>query len=291
VSRAEQILHAPTHLLMIARAQVGLGRLVAAQETYLKLTREDLAATAPNAFKRAQQEGKDELSALEPRIGQLKIVLEGAGQKKVTVKMDDQAVSAALLGVYRPVDPGKHDVVAYPVGQSPVKGSVELKDGEKKDIKLTIPEGAATGLPDNPIDNPDGQPPPPDTTPKPGGPGFFTPLRGVGIGLGVLGVAGVAVGSIFLAKGFRTQSNADTRAENCPKPCPMQEQLAIRALDDDAARQKNIGVGPLVAGGVLLGAGVVLIVIGKPKAAAPKPAGASVAPWFSGNAAGLRGVF
>src|SRR5262249_53971729 len=143
VSRAEQILHAPTHLLMIARAQVGLGRLVAARETYLKLTREELAASAPPAFKRAQQDGKDELATLDPKIGQLKITVEGVGQKKVTVKMDDQVVSPALLGVYRPVDPGKHEVVAYPVGQSPVKGSVELKDGEKKDVKLTIPEGAS----------------------------------------------------------------------------------------------------------------------------------------------------
>ena len=143
VSRAEQMFHAPTHLLLIARSQAGLGRLVAAKETYLKLTREDLAPGAPSAFKRAQQEGKDEMTALEARIASLRIAVDGGGQQKFTVKMDDQPVSPALLGVYRPVDPGKHDVVIYPVGQGPVKGTIELKDGEKKDLKLTIPEAEA----------------------------------------------------------------------------------------------------------------------------------------------------
>src|SRR4051812_37214352 len=53
VSRAEAIFHAPPHLLMIARAQTGLGKLVAARETYLRLLREELAPNAPKPFKRA----------------------------------------------------------------------------------------------------------------------------------------------------------------------------------------------------------------------------------------------
>jgi hypothetical protein len=150
--------HAPTHLLLIARSQVGLGRLVAAKETYLKLTREELSASAPAAFKRAQQEGKDEMTALDARIASLRIAVEGGGQQKFTVKMDDQPVSPALLGVYRPVDPGKHDIVIYPVGQGPVKGTIELKDGEKKELKLTIPDVIPGGVPVSSIDNPDAPP-------------------------------------------------------------------------------------------------------------------------------------
>src|SRR6185436_9178917 len=50
VTRAEAIVHAPTHLLLMARAQVGLGKLVAAKETYLKILREELAANASPAF-------------------------------------------------------------------------------------------------------------------------------------------------------------------------------------------------------------------------------------------------
>src|SRR5262245_66171673 len=101
-----------------------MGRLVAAKESYLKLMREELPASAPPAFKRAQQDAKAELAAIEPKIAQLKVNLEGVGQKTVTLKIDDQPVSSALIGVFRPIDPGKHEVVAYPTGQSPVKASI-----------------------------------------------------------------------------------------------------------------------------------------------------------------------
>ena len=291
VTRAEHLLHAPTHMLMIGRAQIGLGQLVAARETLLKLGREELDSKAPPAFKRAQAEGKDELAAIEPRIASLKINVEGAGQKKYTVKMDDQPVSAVLVGVHRPVDPGKHEVVVYPVGQSPVKGAVELKDGEKKEIKLSIPEGPATpAAPLGRADDPDAAPAgagTPDKT-KDASPGFFTPLRGVGLGAAFVGVGGLAVGAVFMAKGGSLQSQADDAASACGKHCTLAQQKTIIGQDNDAASAKTIGVVGLIGGGVALAAGVTLIIVGKPK---PKPASAFVSPWFSGNAAGLRGEF
>ena len=39
LSRAEHLVHSPSHLLFMARAQAKLGRLVAAHETYLKISR------------------------------------------------------------------------------------------------------------------------------------------------------------------------------------------------------------------------------------------------------------
>jgi hypothetical protein len=297
VSRAEQLLHAPPHLLLIARAQAGLGRFVAAQESYLRLLREDIASTAPLAFKKAQQDARDEVAAIEPRIAQLRISLDGAGSRKMTVKMDDQPVSPALLGVYRPVDPGKHEIVAAAAGQGPVKGTVELQEGERKELKLTIPEGTDALPPRDPVGRtPDvvdpwsNAPPPRD----PAGAGFFTPVRGVGIGVGALGVAGVVAGAVFLAKGTSAASESETRfaacksAGTCAGPY-TREARAIAALDDEAARSKTIGAAALIGGGVALGVGVALIVLGKPQA---RPVSqAAVMPWFSGTAAGVRGVF
>ena len=293
VSRAEQMFHAPTHLLLIARSQVGLGRLVAAKESYLKLTREDLAASAPSAFKRAQQEGKDEMAALEPKIASLRLAVEGGGQLKFTVKMDDQPVSPALLGVYRPVDPGKHEVVVYPVGQGPVKGAIELKDGEKKDFKLTIPDVVPGGVPASSIDNPDaasGSGVGKDSV-APGGPGFFTPLRGVGLGASVLGLGGVVVGALFFSKYSSTQSEADDLHDRCAaalKGCMDANKAAVKSLDDDAAGKGTIAVIGFAAGGVALAAGVTLLVVGKPR---PKSPSATVTPWFSGEMGGLQGTF
>lgn len=304
VTRAEAIVHAPTHLLLIARAQVGLGKLVLAQETFLKLIREELAPTAPAAFKNAQGAAKEELAAIEPKIASLRIVLDGLGQRKVTVKMDDQIVPPALVGVHRPVDPGKHEIGVFPVGGGPVKGTVELKDGEKKEIKLVVPDGPApSGVPVNAADNPDAGKVPDGAPTKDQAEGkFMTPLRGAGIGVGVAGVAGVIVGAVFMAKSGGTQGQADDAATKygctqggtvCPKPTSPAQQKAVdnfTQLDSDAAKQKTIGVVGLAVGGVALAAGVTLIVLGKPKGAAPAK-GASVEPWFDGTSVGLRGRF
>jgi len=293
VSRAEQMFHAPTHLLMIARSQAGLGRLVAAKEAYLKLTREELAASAPAAFKRAQQEGKDEMAALEPKIASLRIAVEGGGQLKFTVKMDDQPVSPALLGVYRPVDPGKHEIIIYPVGQSPVKSAFALTNGEKRDLKLTIPDVVPGGLPANQTDNPDAAASSGAGKDKvaPAGPGFFTPLRGVGIGAAALGLGGVVVGALFLSKSSSKQSEANDLHDRCvaaPKLCTAANKATVTSLDSDAASKGTIAVIGFAAGGVALAAGVTLLVVGKPKA---KTSGATVTPWFSGDMGGLQGTF
>ncbi len=285
VQRAEQLVHAPTHLLMIARAQVGLGRYVAAKETYLKLMREELAPKAPDAFKNAQASAKEEVAAIEPKIGQLKVVLEGAGQRKITVKIDDVLIPGALIGVFKPTDPGKHEVVAYPPGLSPVKGMIELKEGEKKDLKLVIPEGpAGPGVPDNPQDNPDQKPkqpppgdggnnvkpPPPAETAEPTG--FMSPMRGAGIGVGAAGLIGVVVGSIFAAKGFSTSSKADEAFTACTTKPTAGCQQTVTDLDNQAAQEKTIGTIGLVAGGALLVTGAVLLAVGKPKAKEPAKA-------------------
>ncbi len=232
------------------------------------------------------------MAALEANIASLRIAVEGGGQQKFTVKMDDQPVSPALLGVYRPVDPGKHDVVVFPVGQGPVKSTVVLKNGEKKDLKLTIPDVIPGGVPVSAVDNPDATPKPGPTPDKvePSTPGFMTPLRGVGIGAGVLGVGGVALGVVFLLKSLSIQSDADAQQAKCVAPgkvCTKAASDRIHGLDVDAASAGTIAVVGLAAGGVVLAAGVTLLVIGKPK---PKAA-ATVTPWFTGSMGGLQGTF
>ncbi len=299
VSRAEAIIHAPTHLLMIARAQMGAGKLVAAHETLLKLTREDLAPNAPPPFKKAQNEGREDLAAIEPKIASVRIVLDGANQKRATVKLDEETVPAALLNVYRPVDPGHHVVTVFAVGLAPVKGPLDLHEGEKREIRLTVPDGPPPpGVPVSTTDNPDaGRSNAPLQQPvRDSGPGFMTPLRGAGIGLAVVGVAGIAVGAVFLSKGATTQNQANAAAEaiGCTDGglmCLTSMQPAVTAqvtpLDKTAAQDKNIGGVALGVGAAALVTGAVLIVIGKPRPASQ----ASVTPWFTGTAGGVAGQF
>lgn len=294
-TRAEALVHAPTHVILIARGQAKLGRLVAARESYLKIIREDLPATAPGAFKKAQQEAKDELAAIEPRIASLKVALEGAGGRKIPVKIDEQQVPDALVGVYRPIDPGQHKVTAFPPGLKPVEGSVSLGDGEKKELSLKIPEGPLPpGVPVSATDNPDqvggptGAPPPPP--PDSGG---TSPLTWVGLGVGGLGLVGVGVGVTFLVIGGGTQSDADSQFDTCaaaPGGCTAAQQADIEQLDSDAASQKTIGVIGLAAGGALIAGGAVLTAIGltsKPKS----PSAGWVMPYVTPGGLGVRGAF
>ena len=238
VTRAQAIVNAPTHLHMIAEAQVGLGKLVAAQETYLKLIRMDLPATAPAAFKNAQAAAREELAAVEPKIAQLRIVLDGLGSRSATVKMDDQAVPGALIGVYQPVDPGKHQVSVVVGAQAPVTAAVELQPAEKKDVHLTVPDAGAAAAGGDAGTAPA---PVPDT----GGGGFFTPLRWGGLGAGVVGLAGVALGGAFFA-----MSTSKTNAANAlcggppPAQCPTSQRTAVNDDESQAAKDKtNLGRG------------------------------------------------
>ena len=144
VSRAEQIFHAPPHMLLMGRAQAGLGKYVAAKETFLRLIREDLPPNAPAAFKRAQVDAQAELPKIEAKIGSLRIVLEGVGKRQVTLKLDDQTVPGVLIGVHRPVDPGRHEVIALIGGQVAGRATVELKPGERRELSVTLAETLPT---------------------------------------------------------------------------------------------------------------------------------------------------
>ncbi len=288
VTRAEAIFHAPPHLLMIGRAQVGLGRLVAARENFLKIMREQLTATAPPAFKQAQADAKTDLETIEPRIGSLRISLVGADAAstgKITVKMDDQPVSAALIGVHRPVDPGKHTVSAFVVGRSPVSKEVSLNDGEKKEIELSVETPVSLVDEERKFDKPPTVPPPPPTK--------MSPLRIAGIaGMGV-GAAGLVVGGVFLGISATNQAEGDTRFDTCkvqPLGCGINDQKYIADRDQVAAKRQTFGIAGLVAGGVLAAGGVVLFILGGNKAP-PKPAAAFVLPYVAPNGGGIFGEF
>lgn len=288
VTRAEALVHAPPHLLLIGRAQVGLGRLVAAKETFLKATREQLDPKAPPAFKKAQGDAKEEMDAIEPRIGSLRINLKGSGAAnagKITVKLDETQVSSALIGVYRPVDPGKHIVGAFVPGRSPVTQEITLGDGEKKEVELTIDTPVSLVDEEKKFDPPPPPPPPP--------PSKTSPLRIVGIaGMG-LGVAGLVTGGVFLGLSSSTQTEANDAFTKCkaqPGGCTDAERKNVGELDQNAATKGTIGVAALIGGGVLAGAGVVLFILGG-KQAAPKPAAGFIMPYATPNGAGVFGKF
>ena len=276
--RARQLFPAPTLAVGLARAQVGVGRLVAAQETLNRVLREGAPAGSPPAYAKAVAEAHRDLDALEPRIPNLIIFVKGPASARVT--LDGAPVSNALLGVGRPVDPGRHLVRAEADGFAPVEATVNVAEQKTEPVTLTLDHRVA-GPPPPPTPGvappPGGAPPPPPPPPSSG------PLRKtlgfVGIGVGGAGlVLGAITGGLALSKST-TLSGACT-----DKQCPSAQQSNVDSYHT-LATLSTVG---FVAGGVLAAAGVVLVVT------APRPVQgreAWVAPVVGPGYAGLQGRF
>jgi hypothetical protein len=135
-ARAEALVHAPTLLLGLARAQVGLSRLLEAQETYQRILREPVSANAPAAFGKALEDSKRELAALAPRLGWVRIDVGGATSPTVT--LDDVPVPVAALGVRRACNPGAHWVKASAAGFAPAESTFVLAEGGEQAVTLSL---------------------------------------------------------------------------------------------------------------------------------------------------------
>jgi len=304
-TKAESLVHAPPHLLFLARAHAKLGQYVKAREAYLKIVKEPLAATAPQAFRDAQAAAEEERKLVEPHIGKLLVKVEGAeGAKDLAVTIDGQPFSTVLLGVPQPMDPGDHTVAATATGFKAAPAKVTLKDAGQGavTIKLEVDPSAApvvaaaapVAAAPAPVESPSGAPPSDSGSNK-------NALRiGSYVGFGV-GVAGVALGTVFVLQSSSKRKDADAAASDleraygcstsgghpaCDATTP--EAIKVAELDDDARSAKTIGIIGYVVGGVGLATGVTLFVLSQGK---DEKKSAYVAPYVGPGAFGLRGAF
>jgi len=303
--RAESLMHAPPHLLFLARSYAKLGQLVKAREAYMKVVKETLPPNAPPAFRNAQSSANDEVRAIEPRIASLTVKLEGdKGAQDLAVLVDGTPINLVLVGVAQPVDPGEHRIEAGATGLRAAEQKVTLGDGERKSIvlKLEAAPGAAplVAVAQAPAATPAAQPsaaPAPVTSPAPTtdtGPAPANDKSGLRIGsyvaLGV-GVVGLAAGTIFTLQSSSKRKDADEKFEECggESGCRTGNPLAdeVNQLDDDADSAKTLGIVGFAVGGAGIATGVTLFVLSS--GSSEKQAG--IRPYFGFNTAGLRGRF
>jgi hypothetical protein len=281
-TRAESLVHAPPHLLYIARSHEKLGQLVKAREAYLKITRDKLAADAPDAFRQAKTSAEQELAALEPRIPYLTINVKGQGAESAAVLMDDKEVPKALVGVPYPVDPGEHSLEARGAGVKSKPVKVTVAEGRKESIELAVESAPGSTPPDTGSDAGGAA----DLGTASSGPSGMR--IGAYVALGV-GVVGAGVGTFFLLRASSKRSEAD---DLCTLPgggCPPENQDEINSLDDDADSATTIGVAGLVVGGLGIATGVTLFILSsKHESTASKP---GIQPWVGLGSAGVSGRF
>lgn len=252
--QAERLFHAPTHLLYIARAQVKLGQLLAARETYTRLEKEALPPGASPAFKKAQVDAGDERRQLEGKIPTLVVRVQPPDLQGVEVLLDGKAVEGSSLGGAL-VDPGRHRVEARAGDRAAAPIDIEVVVGEKREIVLDF-SAPTEAKP----------PPPPTTTPPEDEGGGVAASTVLGISALGLGVAGVGVGAVFGIMSLGKTSDADALYEQCGGDggCDQSSSLGeeVQAIDDDAATFGTISVIALGAGAAFAATGVVILVVG-----------------------------
>jgi hypothetical protein len=295
-TRAESLLHAPPHLLFLARAQERLGHLIRAREAYLRITKETLTASSPQAFRDAQASAEQELKAIEPRICNLTISVEGAdGAADLSVMVDGAPLPPALIGVPRPTDPGEHRIEAVAAGFRGEPTTLRLLDGERKQVVLRLepdPSAAAAtpvALTELPADR--------AATSTDAGVETSSDGSGMRIGSYVafgVGVLGLGMGTYFLIDSRGKRADADTKESECKAsgPClagdPLAEETA--SLDDDARSALKLSIVGFAVGGVGIATGTALFLLAGPSESG-QASGFSIRPVLGLGTAGVVGKF
>ena len=270
--RAESLMHAPTHLLYLARSNAKLGKLVIAREYYLKLSQERLAATASKPFRDAQASAEKELAELEPRVPYLTVQVKGGGAKDVQVTRDGEPMPVALVGVPHPEDPGNHTFSARADGMESAPSSVLLKESARETVVLTLQASAsapaAAVSPNGSSSTGKGsahvgfgsEPTAPDEAGS-SGTSALRVLAYTGMGLGAVGLG---IGGYFLVKSNDTRKAGDALTAACAPTVTCRDpknEEPIRANEADEAQQRTMGAVGLIAGGALFATGVSLLIV------------------------------
>lgn len=274
LARAEKLHHAPTILGRLGECQVAVGKIVEGTENLQRVVREKLPAAAPAPFVAAKARAQKILDAAVPKIAHLTITVKAPKGIEVSVKVDAEVVSDALIGASRPTDPGDHSIEASAPGFLTARRTLTLSEGQSSDVVLTLePDSNARAA--TPQSSTQHAPPAAESTSS-------TRQTLAYISLGV-GGAGVVVGTIF---GIMAMSKRNDLEKSCAgKVCP----LALQSDIDSARFSGTISTVGFVVGGLGIAAGATLLLW--PQAVQVKTGQTTVQPFVGLAAAGIQGTF
>lgn len=253
-TRAEQLVHAPPHLLFMARAREKLGKLVEAHETYMKVVKEPLATSAPAAFKQAQTDAQAEIGALEARLARVTVTVRGQGSENAVLNLDGVDLPPAMLGIPFPLDPGAHVFSAHTPTANSGDAHQQLAEGEKQSLVLELHAVNASPSRNAPL----------LAGPSTAADAGESSARGSSktwaiVALGA-GVAASGVATYFTVSSLKSRSKAK-EIYGCDRlgACTDAQKSQISKYDGDADRARNwaialysLGVGGIVSGVFLL---------------------------------------
>lgn len=237
---AHAIMNVPTTGLELGKTQAQLGQIVEARDTLLSVVRIPVVAGEPDKYPQAREEAKKLADQLEPKLASLKIVLTHAPSgvtPKVTI--DGVEIHSATIGVVRKHNPGKHDVVVV-VGKVEKSESVELTEGETKEITFDL---APAEGPEKPPEDPHDKPPEPVVPAPPPKPSY------------TLAYVGYGAAAVFLVGGVVTGLFAFSKAQEAKDGCV--DGKCPPATHDAIDASKTFGTVSTISFGLALAGGVV----------------------------------
>lgn len=218
-----------------------LGRTATAHAMFVDVAK---SAHAAGKFER-EKLAKERASSLAPKLAHLRLDVRASANDE-EIRLDDVLLPRASWSEERTLDLGPHRITATAANRTAWKSDATLREGAT--ITLTVPELAKT-------------PSPPPTAPSISTsnekPSAGSSRRSLALGIGGVGVAGLAVGTIAGLVALSSRSRAE---ENCPKDiynfrCPND----AGANDWNTANTAgNIATVGFIVGGVALVAATVI---------------------------------
>lgn len=257
LERAEKLYHSPVVASRLGECLINLGRLVEGTEILRKVLREPQSGEPTPALSKALERAQRALDAAKPRIAGLTVKV--AAVQDMTVKIDGNAVPAALVDTEIPTDPGEHALDVSAPGFLRSNTRVSVTEGEKKSVTVTLsrdPNAAVSATPATAADakQPNAAPAPAMNRDQyavaaaPGAAPHGANHTAAYVAYGIGGVA-LATGGVL---GYLTMKRHQELKDQCPNDtCSHAQQSDI----DSAKRLGNFstvafGVG---AAGVVLG--------------------------------------
>jgi hypothetical protein len=232
----------------------------------------------------------DELERAQPTMVFDAKDASGHDVAAVKVTIDGKPLAERLVGAPLAVDPGEHTFTFTISGGEPVTQTFVIKEGMKDRHEVIVLGGSAPATPpptpEPPLASPPPVAPPPravtEATPAtPSRPPAETPAasrspwRTVGWVLGGVGVAGIAVGTIFGVEALSTKSSHCDANGKCSPP----------GSASNAYQQATVSTVGFIAGGVLLAGGLGLVLFA-PTGERSSTTGVAIGPLVGPSTAG-----
>ena len=284
---AHAIVKVPTASTCWGHALEGLGRLVEARDAFVEAAHYPEKTGEPRVFTEARDAANAEADALTARIPSLVIAVTGPPDTtQLSATVDGATIAADTARLPRKVDPGRHVIVVSAPGFRQARIEATAVEGHEQRVAIYLEPLAGDDMA-----APSDAPGPARVEPaSPEAAGAGSGQRVLGLVVGGVGVAGLAVGSIF---GLVASSAWSRSQSECVSPTNCSNHSQAISDHDDATSAGTLSTIAFLAGGALVATGAVLFFTAPSKHERSSGAHLEIAPLVAGGSGGLmlRGPF